>query len=272
MSYDNRVHEIRGFHDDVLDEIVREGEAMLAAQLSVATAADQRAMTLAGFFIAAATAAVGGVVALILSDKVDWNVVLIGTAYAIAMTSAGGSAIWSARPNRFSFPGNEPASWHPEQWRIGSGGPHTKEQARIEQSMTLQSQIKRNTQTLTRNGRWMKGALLVGFLATLGSAAAIGVWGLHQHQRLKAAAAAQVKPAPSCQASPTPKLKPAEEYPRRQLRDNSRRSSRTPHVKSRAENAHAPAGRSCTPSHPVTGGLPPPLGDPDQADGHGPRM
>jgi len=240
--------------------------------LSVATAADQRAMTLAGFFIAAATAAIGGVVALMLSDKVDRNVVLIGTIYAIAMAIAGGLAIWSAKPRRFSFPGNEPASWHPEQWRIGVGGPHTMEQARIEQSMTLQSQINRNTGTLTRNGRWMKGALLVGFLATLSAAVATGFWGLHQHQRFKAVAAAQAKPAPSCRSNSTPKIKPARTCPRRQQIGKPQRSSGTQRVSARAENARAPAGRSCTPSHRETGALPPPLGDPDQADGHSPRM
>lgn len=197
MSYDNRVAEISSFPIEVLDEVVREGEAMLAAQLTVATAADQRAMTFAGLLIAAATAATGGVIALMLGDKPAWWVVLIGTLYAAAAIAAAGFAIWSAKPARFSFPGNEPALWHPDLWQVGASGPHSKKQARVEQAVNLQSQIKKNKVILARNARWMRRAVIVGFVATAIAAFATGIWGGGQwRDSLKAqkSASSAVKP------------------------------------------------------------------------------
>lgn len=183
MNYDNRVNEIKPLGQEILKEVVREGEAMLAAQLTVATAADQRAMTFAGLLIAAATAATGGVVALVLSSEPNWEAALIGALYALAAITAAGLAIWSARPAEFSFPGNEPASWHPAQWHTGIGGPHDVNQAHTEQAMTLQSQIGKNKKTLARNALWMKRAVTVGFLSTALAALAIVIWGAYQWSR-----------------------------------------------------------------------------------------
>lgn len=52
-------------------EALREGERLLDAQFTAAIAADQRALTWAGFLIAAATAALGGGVALFNKNPVD---------------------------------------------------------------------------------------------------------------------------------------------------------------------------------------------------------
>ncbi|WP_293967752.1 hypothetical protein [Sphingomonas sp.] len=182
MSYDNRVGELTVLCDEVLEQVVREAETLIAAQLVVAGAADQRAMTFAGFLIAAATAAIGGVVALILSDKPDWSVVTIGTSYSLLMVVASGCAIWSAKPGPFSFPGNEPSCWHPDQWHAGASGPHDLHQARVEQAVTLQSQLGKNKRSLAKNSRWMRVAMALAFLATLAGAVAVGWWGVHRRQ------------------------------------------------------------------------------------------
>ncbi len=177
MSYDNRVSELISLDDTILVEVVREGEAMLAAQLNIATAADQRALTFAGFLIAISTAVLGGAAALVLGEKTNWCLVVIGAGYAAWLIAAAGGAIWSAMPNMFSVPGNEPSSWHPEQWRVGSAGPFSIKQARVEQAVTLQSQIGKNKRALKRNAGHMTRAIGGAFVATVLAASALGVWG-----------------------------------------------------------------------------------------------
>lgn len=165
---------------------------MLAAQLTIATAADQRAMTFAGFMIAAATAVLGGSAALVLGTSPSWALVTIGGLYAAALMVAGGFAVWSARPGLFSIPGNEPACWHPDQWRIGSAGPFTLHQARVEQAQTLQSQVGKNKVDLASRGRVLQRAVFVAFVAT--SMAAIALGGFATMRYLRSAA---MKPASS---------------------------------------------------------------------------
>jgi hypothetical protein len=259
MTYDNRVAEIAPLGLPILEEVVREGEAMLAAQLTVATAADQRAMTFAGLLIAAATAATGGVIALVLSDKPAWTVVVIGTVYATAAIVAAGLAIWSAKPSAFSFPGNEPALWHPDLWQVGIGGPHSIHQARVEQAVNLQSQIGKNKNALSRNARWMRAAVLLGFTSTALAAISTGIWGLGHWRHYKPPVApitTRSPPIGSCCCN-----KEAPTYRRFREKRSSidatgpRKNSQRLHThqpKRAVRSVRLPAVRECKPSHPAT--------------------
>jgi hypothetical protein len=130
--------------DDVLGEVVREGERRLDAQLQIATAADQRALTVAGFQIASATAAMGGGVALISKVKPDYPVALLALAFATALLLAAALAVHTVRPRRFNIPGNSPKGWLPENW-IGAGkGDFSLRQARMEQAACLADAIADN--------------------------------------------------------------------------------------------------------------------------------
>lgn len=255
MTYDNRVSELSTLKIEVLQEVVREGELMLAAQLAVASAADQRAMTLAGLLIAGATASAGGVVAMLLGDSPNWNIALVGSAYAAAAITIAGFALWSARPGRFSFPGNEPASWHPEQWQIGALGPHTIHQARVEQAVNLQSQIKKNQRIQARNALWLRISLLLAFLATVLAAVAIGLWGAHRWQSTASKDKHEEKPICRSEVNnffvnDTTNHKGLENQPL-QTRKNVRTFT---HAIRRGERtSRLPAEPACKPSHPASG-------------------
>ena len=188
MDYSSRIHELRKFDKPILDEVVREGEMMLAAQLAMATAADQRALTFSGFLIATGTAALGGTAAMILSTSPSWGLVLLGGGYAVGLIAAAGLAIWSAKPGLFSIVGNEPASWHPAQWRIGPAGPFSPKQARIEQAENLQSQLSSNAEDLKRNGRYMTLAVSLAFAATVIAALLLGFWAISRYKNSDLAA------------------------------------------------------------------------------------
>lgn len=278
MSYDNRVIELNALDEEILKEVVREGEAMLAAQLSVATAADQRAMTFAGLLIAAATAATGGVVALILTANPNWTAALIGAFYAIFALVAAGFAIWSAKPNDFSFPGNEPSSWHPEQWLAGKNGPHNLKQARVEQAVTLQSQIGKNKATLALNAARMRKAVAIGFTSTVVAAVAILFWGVSQWltpaQKTEPKSSAQPihvicqLPIPghmSILRGPNQGSERAAEKP------PSTRAKISESVR-RAVGARLPVDQACKPSHPTPSASPLQPADRDPSGGQSPHM
>jgi hypothetical protein len=74
--------QLLSFDKEVLEQIVREGELMLEAQLVTANAGDQRALTFMGYLVATATAAVGAAIALLLSeppriDRIPFCVLLV---------------------------------------------------------------------------------------------------------------------------------------------------------------------------------------------------
>jgi hypothetical protein len=140
----NAFDPLRTLDEDVLAEVVREGELRLQAQLSTATAADQRALTLAGFQVASASAALAGGGALIVSDKPDPALATVAILFAGAMIVAAAISIKTARPSKFHLPGNVPSGWFPDKW-LGAGR-HTPDlkQARIEQAACLDDAIHDN--------------------------------------------------------------------------------------------------------------------------------
>src|SRR3546814_4971368 len=109
MSEIKSFDELRQLPECVLFEVVREAELLIQAQLTCAIAADQRALTFAGFLITAATAAFGGGVALAMTDH-RIAITALAVLYAGGLSYAAYLASESARPNLFCFPGNYPRS------------------------------------------------------------------------------------------------------------------------------------------------------------------
>jgi hypothetical protein len=93
--------------DDMLAEIIREAEARLAAQLTVAIVADQRAMTFAGLMLAAAAALTGTALGAGSAAALAVPVVLAG----LGLFVAAALAVIAARPVDWDYVGNEPSAW-----------------------------------------------------------------------------------------------------------------------------------------------------------------
>ncbi len=91
--------------------IVAQGEKYLQAQMQMAVASDQRAMTMAGVFSAIATATIAGAIAhwdksasvpILTGGLLGGQCMLLGTA----------TCLWSAKQVDFYYPGNQPAHWY----------------------------------------------------------------------------------------------------------------------------------------------------------------
>lgn len=99
-----------GVPEAMVRQIFQQAETYLQAQLQIAIASDARAMTLAGFLVALATALVAA--SLAYWDKSNSLPVLVGgLAGAAPMVAGAFFAVWAARPLDFYLPGNEPEKW-----------------------------------------------------------------------------------------------------------------------------------------------------------------
>jgi hypothetical protein len=150
----------------VLEEVVQEGQARLESQLQVATAADQRALTLAGFQITAATGSVAGGVALMTGDEPNQALALVAFLFALTILALGGIALWTVVPRKFKIPGNQPLNWRKNQWRWQDKGFDIKA-ARVEQAACLEEQIVANRKQLDSTARLMR----TSFFGTISAAA-----------------------------------------------------------------------------------------------------
>jgi hypothetical protein len=162
MADDKDYDGLRDLDLNVLDEVVREGDAKLDAQLQVATAADQRALTLAGFQITAATGAVAGGVALMTSKEPDKVLALIAFLFALALLTLGGIALWTVVHRQFKTPGNLPLNWRKDRWRWQDKGFDIKA-ARVEQAACLEEQIATNRRQLD----WSAALMRASFRGTI---------------------------------------------------------------------------------------------------------
>jgi hypothetical protein len=140
----NLFEPLRALSQGVMDEIVREGEERLRAQLQIATAADQRALSIAAAQIASATGSLAGGIALALGTKPDWWLVALAIGFAFGNAVAAQRAISSVRPTGFHIPGNRPSYWLPDRWMGGATHGHGIKQARIEQAACLDEEIEEN--------------------------------------------------------------------------------------------------------------------------------
>lgn len=99
---------LKNADEDMLDEILREAELRLSAQLTSAIAADTRAMTFLGFIAAVTVASVGGGLAVL---DTNWVLAVIAIFVGAGFGVSGFFAFEAARPIDFRFVGNDPASW-----------------------------------------------------------------------------------------------------------------------------------------------------------------
>jgi len=127
-------------------EAIREGEARMQAQLLVATAADQRALTWGGLLVAAATGALGGGLTLISKSEPDYCLGLLAIAFSFSMVVAAWKALQTVQPKEFCLPGNRPANWLPEQWDCVGSERRKLSQGRREQAEHLSNQITDNAE------------------------------------------------------------------------------------------------------------------------------
>lgn len=175
MSDCNPLDTLEALSEDVLCEVVREGELQLQAQLQVSLAADSRGLTIAGFSLTASTALLGAAAVLARDARPDLPVILVAAALGVAMLTAGALAVISARPVRFYLPGNQPINWIPADWDLPPGARRTLKRARVEQAKVLQSMLRKNHGTAHRNAKFVHAALLVIFGAAVLAAVALAL-------------------------------------------------------------------------------------------------
>lgn len=148
----------QAFDEAILREIIREGEAKLSAQLSVAAAADQRGLTILGFQVTALVAVSGGVIALASATKPDKPIIAIAAVLSLGLLIAICFAHASIFPKHFCFPGNSPKNWFASDWHT----PHLTEksagirQAMVEQCYCLYTGIRDNEKVMELNADSIK--------------------------------------------------------------------------------------------------------------------
>lgn len=173
MAFDNRFFTLKQLDPEILDEVIREGEILLAAQFAAATASDQRALTWAGFVITISIGALAGASALAVEGQ-HLALAAIAGLYAVAIAIAGWGAIECARPTTFGLPGNSPINWLPEYWATGQ--PRDMAQARVEQANALQNCIVENRAWAERVGVSMQQSLNLALVATTTSAVFVALY------------------------------------------------------------------------------------------------
>jgi hypothetical protein len=136
---------LRRFKPEVLAEIVREAEARLNTQLQIASSADGRALSIAGFETTAATAALGAGIALAQRSQSDPWFTILALVFSVVMVCTAVLSVSTVRPAKFSVPGNNPKNWLPDQWLGGESCDYSLTQARIEQAACLETAIFENS-------------------------------------------------------------------------------------------------------------------------------
>ena|SRR5579864_6114967 len=160
---------------EMIEEVAREAEAFLQAQLSVATSADQRAVVTASVHTAAGTALIAGLLAVASSDHaVDFSAMYWGGAVAALMLLGSGAlCVAAAMPVGFYLPGAQPESWRSD---IESGRDYLP--ALSEQAGNFQDRIASNSETMKRNARMFRIGAVGGMVAPIIGAA---TWWLVMH-------------------------------------------------------------------------------------------
>jgi len=161
--------------EDLQKEALREGDLRLASQLAIATSADQRALTWGGFLIAAATASLGGGIALLTKTSPDITLSALALVFAAAILRAAWLAISTVVPASFALPGNHPASWLPNEWECNGTDERKIAQARAEQADHLDVCINENREYAEMNGRIMRHSFRWALWTLVVGASAFGV-------------------------------------------------------------------------------------------------
>ena len=155
-----------GVSEKTVRQILSEAESFMAAQLQVALATDQRAITAASIFSAFSTAVVGAAIAYWAQSE-DTPLVTALMVAGVLLTAAAFCCFWAARPINFYFPGNHPASW----WNCRTsplvpalGGEAENYQTRIEHNERC---LQANARAFNRRMRLAGAAPLVAIVVWL---------------------------------------------------------------------------------------------------------
>ncbi len=156
---------LRKLDGDVINEVVREAERRIDAQLATANAADQRAMAWNAILVTVTAAVIGGSGAIWLSGK-NGLLALIGLIVSAVMLVAIKEATDAVTPTGYDFPGNLPQNWLPENWKCAETGDNcTFKEARLEQAATLNEQIVSNAEYAKIAGESIAQSMRLAFAA-----------------------------------------------------------------------------------------------------------
>jgi hypothetical protein len=152
---------------DIAREIARHGELRVNALMTVAIAADQRAMTFASSMAAAATATLAAGIASVAASTLPSNLFLPCMMATLCFWIACVLSAMQARPNLFFPPGNHPKNLYGDAEYLA--GP-------LSQSLgwdaeNYQEIIEQNEACLKKNGRLMKAAIWIAALAPVAAGA-----------------------------------------------------------------------------------------------------
>lgn len=146
-----------------LNEIVREAESLLAAQLQVAIAADQRALTFSGLLVAG----VGAMIGIATSgDRPTLWLAIIATLLGLAAAAA----LVSARPTRWCFAGTEPFQWQADLIDESK----TLHRSMAEMAAHYDGALRRNHRALRAAAWAMRGSLMLTAIAL--AVAIVATW------------------------------------------------------------------------------------------------
>jgi hypothetical protein len=167
MARDKNLDSLRELDSDVLNEVIREGEAMLQAQFSAATASDQRAIAWTGFLITLVIAAIGATASIAISGKYFGIACLTGS-LSLFLSLAAFKSIRVFQPSLFAIPGNRPENWLPSEWE--SDKPRNLKQARIEQARCLNNQIADNVSHAAHSAKRLRHSINITIFSVIFSA------------------------------------------------------------------------------------------------------
>lgn len=140
--------------------VLRQGELRLQDQLTRAIASDQRASTLAGIFIAAATVSLVAAVAFATAGTPNPPLAAGGIAAAVMLLVAGAYCARAAMPVKFAAVGAVPQNW----WEDG-----VKERPLAEclenESANYQRYISDNMKVIARSGKLLRCGAGLGWFA-----------------------------------------------------------------------------------------------------------
>lgn len=146
---------------ELIQEASRHAEARLAAQLQIATSADQRAAVLGGIYVAAATGIIGA-----LAAGAAGNISLaltIGACVAAAAFLLGAYlCIFAMLPISFDIAGNMPSNWYDD---IDAN--RSMQETVGEQLDCFDEAIRDNDVRVGKNARLFKWGALLGISAPI---------------------------------------------------------------------------------------------------------
>jgi hypothetical protein len=162
-------HDLMKADQSTLNEVLREAEAYLAAQLTSALASNQRAISFTNFMAAAAAAIGSGAAGLLTGTTPKLALGVIAAAVALGLLAAMAFAIAAAMPTQFWFAGNTPAQWVDDVLK------RLPYKTAISQQLShYANMIERNNLCLARCDERLKWSLGIAWVSlTLGAVAAI---------------------------------------------------------------------------------------------------